>query len=466
MLLLALLACAAPTTQDDPLHLGDTASDSHDSGAGSDTADGPPVEEEGPLVDEVAVEPHPSFGSLLQVSWQQHVPGTAWVRYRVDEEWRQTPVRTLGVGPQEQVVAGLPYGWEVELQVVVSTHQEQAASAATTAWTTDPPEGLPAPTVELARPWLFDPHTAFVMVNTNEPGSWDTGWWTMILDRQGRVVWARPSDEQTSTIFGAPAPGGRSLLLDQSTFWTLFDQGERSEVLELQLDGTVLQRWSTPGLHHDFVGLPDGSIIWGASALGLESLQELSPDGSQRTIWTCDPGQVGGMCTSNAVSWNEETDTLLFSLVTLNSVVELDRRTGEELRWFGDQPQSYSLDPAFGQFYKQHGVQLTEEGTLLMSCWDAEEGQRLLVREYEIDDEQQTLELIWTYVQEPEVFAYVLGDVVRLDSGNTLHSLGRGGHLRELSAEGELAWDLAWPESTDIGRASALADLYPLLPQP
>lgn len=408
---------------------------------------------------------HEAVGSILRVSWEQDEAGPTWIRYRVDPEtWLETPVVERQAGAQEQLVVGLPYAWEVKLQLVVDTGQQEARSPAVLATTAPLPEATPAPTMVVHEPELMDPDTPFILVAANEPGNWNLPWWTMILDRRGRVVWARESDELTSTIFPRPSADGRSLMLDQSTFWTLFDLGQLSEIVSVQLDGTELGRWSAPGLHHDFTDLPDGTLLWGANDGQNEDLVERSPDGSERVIWSCGPDSGRGLCSSNSLHWEEATDTLLFSLVNQNAVVELDRSTGQVLRWFGAEEGAYAFDPPDSQFYKAHSVELTADGTLLLSCWNAEEGTRLMVREYDIDADAEELHQVWSFTHELALFAPLLGDVARLPGGNTLHSTGRSHALRELTADGEIAWDLRWPEDSDVGRVSPLADLYALLP--
>lgn len=443
-------------------------------GAAGDTAayDGGEVEQPDdtgepdptPVLHDIVATVDPDFGTIIHVEWDQSLKGTVSFRYQVDEgEWLESPAQTLGTGRHEQLLLGVPYSWEVEIQPVAEIDGDLLDLDSFTVTTGTAPEDLPQPDQVLRQAELLDP-TPYVMISTNVPGAWDKPWWTMIIDRQARVVWARKSSENTSTLYAKLSADERSLIIDETTFWTLFDQGAKSTVVRVAIDGTELERFSTPGLHHDFADLPDGTLLWGSSTQITETLMERAPDGSSRAIWTCTTDEFQGVCSSNAVYWDAATDSVYFSLVSGHSIVQLDRESGLPLRWFGAHPEAYAFDPFGSQFYKQHGPILTATGTLLLSCWDGPEGSELMLREYEIDGVNQTLRQVWSYSHGTDLRAYVLGDVARLPGGNTLHSTGRGSRLREVTPEGDLAWDLAWDESSDLGRATPLADLYALLP--
>ena len=56
---------------------------------------------------------------------------------------------------------------------------------------------------------------------------------------------------------------GTAITLDRNLWWSDFvlDAGSVDKV---RIDGTVVQTWDTPGLHHPYQEMPDGSLAWGA----------------------------------------------------------------------------------------------------------------------------------------------------------------------------------------------------------
>lgn len=153
-----------------------------------------------------------------------------------------------------------------------------------------------------------------------------------------------------------------------------------------------------------------------------------------------------------------ETDSLLYSFYTNNSVVEVDRSSGESLWWAGAQEGGYAFDPPDSQFYWQHGISYTAAGTLLLSTTN--EG-TTGVREYEVDHEASALRQVWSY--DSGIEADTNGDAWRLENGNTLHLLGSAGKLAELDPDGQIVWSVDFHGERLLGRGELISDLYTLI---
>ena len=87
-----------------------------------------------------------------------------------------------------------------------------------------------------------------------------------------------------------------------------------------------------------------------------------------------------------------------------------------------------------------------------------------MVREYSVDDGGERLTQIWSHGDDERIEAPLGGSVARLPGGNTLHNTGNAGRIRELTPNGELVWELTFPDGTYLGRATPIEDLYALLP--
>ncbi len=420
---------------------------------------------------------HEEIVSLFYATWHQDQPATVWVEYRLEDEdddveaWASTPSASLDTGAQEQLLLGLPYDSTFDYRVCGEIDGDSWQSEELSARTGALPEDLPKAEVLAADATAWDPQAPYLITSFAifDDKSADYGSWTIILDRAGRTVWALASPEWRSTLYVRVSRDGSSFLIDHDSFWTEYDMGAESQIQRLRIDGTVSATYETPGLHHSFTDLPDGSLIWGSMESGdEETLEVLSPKGERSTLFSCHQFLVDmnfeGTCGTNTIEWDEPSDTLLASFYEMDSVLELDRTTGEPKAWYGTWEGSYEFEPQESQFKWQHGVSYTEEGTLLLSTRRGNMVETV-VREYEVQAESEVLKEIWSFGEDEGIYANSLGGALRLANGNTQHNYGSGGRLREVTPEGVVVWDIGYSQSVFLGRSVPLQDLYAFLEQ-
>lgn len=441
-MILLLWACAGPGAPP-PADAGGT-------GDGGSTAGTPGL---GLSVD-------PEVGSILRASWEQP-GGQARLRFRVaGEEWREAPTPEPGEGERRAALVGLPYGAEVEAELWL----DEALSASAKAWTDPLPDGAPQPAFVEGDPTAWDPQTPFLLLSLAHEG---LGSWVLVLDRQGRTVWARKNPNLRVALHPRVSREGSHLLIDENSYWGSFDQGADSRLLRMRLDGSELEELRTPGLHHPFVDLPDGSILYAAMDRTSETLVRRWPDGRLETVWDCKSllATLGesGFCGSNTLWYDEASGRVLDSLYSLETVVELDLATATPTRWFGNIADSWAFEPEEARFWWQHGACLTAEGTLLLSTKGTDAAHETLVREYALDEERQTLVQVWSFGEGEGIYGGVMGEAHRLPGGNTLHNYGSATRIREITPEGRVVWDIDWELST-LGRSTPIADLDALMP--
>lgn len=406
-----------------------------------------------------------TYGSIVHVAWAQARVATTWVEYRVgDEPWRSTPPVARAPGHAEQLLLGVPYDVEVTWRVVQDLGGGPVSDGEAVVRTDALPEGIPEPVFVEGDPDRWDPAAPFLFLSLSNLVV-DRQTWALVVDRQGRVVWAEASPQGATSLHPRVSIDGRDLLVDRNSFWGMLDGGGASQVLRMKIDGTVLATYETPGLHHPFVDLPDGSLVWTALAQGIETVQRVALDGATEELWDChsllDPLGIAEECLSNTLWWDAATNHLYDSLCTLNTIVEIDLTTGTAARWFGALPGSWAFDPPESQFWWQHGGHLTESGTLLTSTKDREDGEETVVREYRLDEASQTLVEVWTAAE--GVYGDIYGEAHRLDNGNTLENYGSATRIQEITPEGEVVWDIDW-DCELLGRSTPIADLYAFLP--
>jgi len=438
-----------------------------DTGRGPETGNPPDWEP----ASAVGADVHPTIGSLLVASWDLHEACDARVAYRFDDEgWAYSPDVSLNPGAHEQILMGIPYASEVELRLELDCEPGAWTSRSVQAETDPLPEGLPHGGLISVVDGAWDPSWAFILtsIDSRDDAVRPDDTWTVILDRAGRTVWALPTESFRVTMAPRVAVDGASLLLDLDSFWAIFDAGVASQVVRVDLEGVELDRYDTPGMHHPFTELPDGSIAWGAADGMTDTIEVLSPAGDTSTLWSCYGfhQQVGSMqpCSANTLNWSEVRGSYLISFFATDTVVEVDGSTGENLRWFGHLFGSYAFEPEDSAFFWQHGTVFTEAGTLLVSTLNGEPGDESLVREYTVNSDDAVLEQVWTFGAGEGVYGHEMGEAWRLPNGNTLHNTGTAQRLREITPDGQVVWDLGWSRGSFIGRSEGIEDLYALLP--
>jgi len=286
----------------------------------------------GDRVEGISATIHDEHGSIVVVGWDQLTAAEGWVEYSADgETWMSSPSCEIAEGQQEQLLLGIPYDVDVSLRLV-QTGTEGTAMSDTAAISTDKlPSGIPEATLLTANQERYDPDRPWLLAGVCD--------WTVILDRQGQVVWAVETPLLRATLQPQPSWDGTDLLIDHGSYWALFDGGKRSQVQRMKIDGSVVQTYDTAGLHHPFTELPDGSIVWAAMDGNDEILERLAPDGSQERIASCHAliGAYGeeGYCGSNTIRYSAERDSFLWSLYSDDSILEVDAATGKALHIFG-----------------------------------------------------------------------------------------------------------------------------------
>ena len=416
---------------------------------------------------------HDEIGSIVYVTWDQPSDlSDVVVEYQVDDgEWRSTPAQSLGAGPAAFMLLGIPFDHTFSYRI---REGEQVTDVHMS--TTGPhPIDLPQPLLLTADEAQWHADGRFLILSINaKPGGWTAGdYWKIIIDRQGRIVWASLTPNQRWTIFARISQDGDDILWDEASFWSDWDSGKQSVVQRSKIDGSIVETISTPGLHHAFVELADGTLAWGAASSVSEQLVKEDGNGSADVIWDCDrfhaETKTKTNCQSNTLYWHEATDTFLMSFYTTSTVVHIDHQSGETLHYWGQLDGPWTFSPTDALFDWQHGAHFTDMGTLLLSTHTITGELETVVSEYSLDEDSQTLNQIWSFGEGEGLHAFTAGEAHRLPNGNTLHNYGSMGRLREVTEDGTIVWDLAW-EASDrdrghlIGRSIFTDSLYHFAP--
>jgi hypothetical protein len=84
----------------------------------------------------------------------------------------------------------------------------------------------------------------------------------------------------------------------------------------------------------------------------------------------------------------------------VDAILEIDHESGELLYTYGHLEGAWGFDPEDSAFYWQHGAYFLENGNLLTSCQPGN-SERLFIREYERNEEDQTTPIADLYALMP-----------------------------------------------------------------
>jgi hypothetical protein len=427
------------------------------------------------------------YGSVLRVSWTQSDAASVRVLFEVDPgEWRASPQRALEAGDHEELILGVPYDADVNWRIEATTPDGETVTPYVVTRTGPLDIDVRVPWVTLSDPSGWDAEMGYVLVSVSYDDTFFGEHAATLIDRRGRVVWAQRSDRNMAMLHPRVSWDGTSFLLDNSAFWGgVPGNAERGYVTEVKIDGSVVRTVDMPGLYHAFTDLPDGTLAyprhwstdWDAEAgADGEVVVLVHPDGTETDLFDCGAWLQGradasARCGANTLSYDAERDRYLYSLFTIETVIELDGTTGQPNRWFGHLDGAWSFGPPDSAFWYQHGPIYLPDGHMLVSTHRAEDDTELVVREYELDEAGEALVEVWSFGEGEGEIGRQMGEAHRLAGGNTLHNFGTHAVLREVTRDGQVVWDVRWESEqygiggSSTGRSAPVsADLYRFAP--
>jgi hypothetical protein len=309
-------------------------------------------------------------------------------------------------------------------------------------------------------------------------GGWGAG--VAILDPEGRYVWNYIDDSGLYVYRMRPLKDGSGIgynAANVSGSPTITGTG----LVKVGFDGSGKTMVPLDYFAHDWVDFEDGTIAAiafkpgplpkecpevyakavkndGKDQLLGNHIVEIAPDGTQTEIWdswdcfdpcvdishTLDGGIEPGWTFANALDYDEDTESYLVSMRHLSSIASVSRATGQCNWIFGTTP-SATVQPTGKMFWNQHQFQwwpghlLVFDNDGLGGPWkgdDAVDQSRVL--EYAFDPTKPTAEVIWEYL--PGLYSPVLGDVQRLENGDTMMVASLSGQIERVTSSGESVW--------------------------
>ena len=285
----------------------------------------------------------------------------------------------------------------------------------------------------------------------------DTTWVTLV-DPQGRVVWRHIDNRDTSVYRARVAADGTGMVYT-ATVWR-GEPHEGSALVRVDWDGTE-RHLNVPYLAHDFVELPDGTVVSLAyeyrDDLQGNKLIQIDTDGTITDLWSAwdcfDPDThissdpAHGWIHANALDYDASTDSFLVGMRNLSTVVRVDRTTGECVwalgRGAGD------IDTSGGVFVHQHQFHWSGNRFLVFDNMGAS-GLESRVVEYNFNEAAGTANVEREIFSDEDggIFSLILGDAHRLENGDTLVVWSASSYAEQVGADDSRAWRLTGPDGT------------------
>ena len=396
------------------------------------------------------------IATVVVVRWTTDVPTTGFVEFGPTRALgMRTPVEPAAALDHTATLLGLSadaphYYRAVSVEGAVAV----AASGVDSIRTGSLPVGLPALTP------TGDGYTGFVVVPILGAITAVT-----IIDAQGRIVWYHTDDRQLDFYRARLSVDGKSLLYNAAKISG--EPSPASEIVRVSLDGSQQSSIPIPLLAHDFVEHADGTL----AAIAFEDRQdaagnlvrgnklvEIAPDGTQSTIWTSwncfdpvatpgdDPKQ--GWTFANALDYDAAAGAYYVGLRNFSSIAKVNRATGACEWVLGTYGSTFTFAAGAPRFLHEHQFDVHGNRILIMDN-DGAPGDESRVLEYELDFAAKTATPVWSYVANPSLYTFVLGEPDRLADGGTFVNWSTAGQMERLDSGGVSVWKL----NTDAGFA-------------
>jgi hypothetical protein len=407
------------------------------------------------------------IATVVIVHWTTDAPTTGYVEFG--------PTRALGMRTPVDTAATLDHTATLLGLSADAPHYYRAVSAAGAAAvaasgvdsirTGSLPVGLPGLTP------TGDGYTGFVVVPILGAITAVT-----IIDSKGRIVWYHTDDRQLDFYRARLSVDGKSLLYNAAKISG--EPSPASEIVRVSLDGSQTSSIPIPLLAHDFVEHADGTL----AAIAFEDRQdadgtrirgnklvEVAPDGTQRTVWTSwscfdyatvkgdDPQQ--GWTFANALDYDAGEDVYYVGMRNFSSIAKVNRASGACEWVLGLYGGTFTFAPGAARFLHEHQFDVHGNHIVIMDN-DGAPGDESRLLEYELDFATMQATQVWSYIANPSVYTFVLGEPVRLADGGTFVNWSTAGQMERLDAAGTSVWKLNTGAGFAFGFQTLADSLY------
>jgi hypothetical protein len=397
----------------------------------------------------VTAEVSPEIATVLSVRWKTPAPAVGYVEYGPTEALGfKTPLEQDATIDHEQALLGLTSDTQYYYRVVIWDGDEAGRSKLQSVSTGNLPVGLP----QLDRTGTG--HNQFTIVPILGRSTGVTA--VTILNPEGEIVWYQTDDRDLDFYRARLSRDGKSIIYNAASISG--NPAENSELVRVALDGSSQSSIPVPLLAHDFVELPDGTLAamvveyrdFEGERLRGDQIVEVSADGELTPVWSSwdcfdpavhrgdDPEQ--GWTFGNALDYDPAENAYYLGMRNFSSIAKIPRGS-RSCEWvLGLVGSTFEFAPGAARFLHQHQFQLRGNRLLVLDNDGNPNASRVL--EYELDLERNVATQVWSYVSNPSVRTFVLGEPIRFDNGDTFINWSAAGQMERVTAAGEVSWQV------------------------
>jgi hypothetical protein len=415
---------------------------------------------------EVAAELSADIATVVHVRWTTDAPSIGYVEYGPSAALGfKTPLEQQELTEHRVALLGLTADTPYYYRVVIWDGDDAGRSDLANIRTGPLPLGLPRLTQSGAG------HDRFTLVPILGATTAVT-----ILDPQGSIVWYHRDERELDFYRARLSRDGTSVLYNAAS--VSGDPSEDSELVRVALDGSTQSSIPVPLLAHDFVELPDGTLAaivveyrdFQGQRLRGDQIVEVSPQGELTPVWSAwdcfDPAREQGddiehgWTFANALNYDASEDTYYLGMRNFSSIAKIPRGA-RSCEWvLGLSAPTLKFAAGSARFLHQHQFQVRGNRLLVMDN-DGSSGNESRVLEYELDLARGLATQVWSYVANPAVYTFVLGEPTRFDNGDTFITWSAAGQMERVSAAGDVTWKLNTGAGFVFGFHTLATSLYP-----
>lgn len=207
-------------------------------------------------------------------------------------------------------------------------------------------------------------------------------------------------------------------------------------VIRVKMDGTDEKDFTKEftELNHDFAVRSDETIAFLAyGSNGCDDIKERHPDGTVTTIINSGTAVGATACHCNAIHYDRNDDSIVFSELDTSSLVKVSRET-KKVVWLMSSHNSGKTTITGLSWKNQHGFHIIDPRRFLFFNNNTGPNSAAIEAELSTGADKGTAKQTWSYASNLTV--QILGDVQRLDNGNTLVTFSTANEIREVSPSG------------------------------
>ncbi|MFW9838561.1 MAG: aryl-sulfate sulfotransferase [Candidatus Thorarchaeota archaeon] len=323
----------------------------------------------------------------------------------------------------------------------------------------------------------FDALNLFILQKANQSDYADRNATILLLDMNGYVIkelvspgsrWAFAYAINSSTIL-------LGLFDTNIYFWNIYDDS--------------LTKYEMGWYHHDMSYNPISNTILSiynmdvdvnSTVYHTDVLREKELNGN--IVWEYDTfnsivypsmwngfefvGGTADVSHTNTVYWDVEEDVIYVNMRNINTFYKINRTTSEVIWGLGEYGDFTLYDLSGNRktnlFYHAHAVEPLDKNTFILFDNDVyndtnPNNRKSRILELKIDESEMTANVSWSWVAPSDYYSSYWGDADRLPNGNRLGVFGTvthpstsiGARLCEINNEGDIVWEMNFPNDED-----------------